>query len=62
MAAAAISSYMMALAIGQSSIKAEIVALVMNIPGVYNYVGSLPAADVTATVSQKLMPGTITLT
>jgi hypothetical protein len=62
LAAAAITSYLMALAIGQSAIKAEIVALVMNIPGVYNYVGSLPAADVTATVSQKLMPGTITLT
>jgi hypothetical protein len=62
LATAAVSSYLLTRGINQSALMAEINALVMNITGVYNYVPSLPASDVTTTISQKIMPGVITLT
>lgn len=61
-AAAAISAYIQRRDNGEPVLKAEIVRIVMNIPGVYNFVPSAPASDVTATKAQKLMPGTITIT
>lgn len=62
LATAAIFSYLQSIPIGKSALVAELYALVMAIPGVYNYAPTLPAADVTSTNSQKIMPGTIALT
>lgn len=58
----AIFGYIQGLDIGATAIKAEIIALVMGIPGVVNFIPSAPTADVTATSQVKLMPGTITIT
>jgi uncharacterized phage protein gp47/JayE len=60
LATAAVAGYIRDLPIGVSALRAEMVAAVMNIDGVTNIVMSAPAADVTASASTKLMPGTIT--
>lgn len=54
--------YLQKLDIGQKSVKSELIALIMNIPGVYNVTLSAPASDTTAAANIKLMPGTIALT
>ena len=61
LANSAIFAYLQSRPIGQSALMAEITALVMAIPGVYNYQPTLPSADVAATGLQKIMPGTIAL-
>lgn len=58
----ALTDYLQSLDIGKPAIRSEIIALIMAVDGVYNTAVSLPAADVTATQVQKIMPGTITLT
>ena len=58
----AIFAYIQGLDIGATAIKSEIIALVMNIPGVVNFIPTAPSSDVTATNQVKLMPGTITIT
>lgn len=58
----AIYSYILALGIGQAVIKSELIALVMNIDGVFNVTFTAPAADVTASNQTKLLPGAIALT
>lgn len=47
---------------GSAAIRAEIIAIIMGVEGVYNVDLTLPAADVSATFSEKIMPGTITIT
>lgn len=61
-ATTAVSAYLQGLNIGSSAIKSEIIAIIMNIDGVYNVSLSAPSADTVASSSQKIMPGTITLT
>lgn len=61
LATAVVQAYLIGQPLGGAAFKAEIIALVMNIPGVQNYVPSLPSSDVIATKLQKIMPGTITL-
>jgi hypothetical protein len=61
LANSAIFAYLQSRPIKQPALMAEITALVMALPGVYNYLPTLPATDVTVTGLQKIMPGTITL-
>ena len=62
LAEAAIHTYLQTLPIGSSALMAEITALVMEVPGVYNYAPTLPATDVTVNDTQKIVPGTIAIT
>ncbi len=61
LANSAIFAYLQSRPIQQPALMAEITALVMALPGVYNYLPTLPSADVIVTGLQKIMPGTITL-
>ncbi|HEX7642030.1 MAG TPA: baseplate J/gp47 family protein [Burkholderiaceae bacterium] len=61
LASSAIFAYLQSRPIKQPALMAEITALVMALPGVFNYLPTLPVADVTVTGLQKIMPGTITL-
>lgn len=61
-AATAVSSYLQTLDIGATAVRAEIIARVMEIEGIYNFVLSVPAGDTTSLRSEKIMPGTITIT
>jgi uncharacterized phage protein gp47/JayE len=61
-ATGAISNYILALPIGATLLFAELIYLVMSIPGVDNFVMTVPSADVTVTASQKIMPGTFAIT
>lgn len=58
----ATTAYLEGLDIGRAAIRAEIIALAMAVPGVYNVTVSAPATDVTLTNIQKIMPGPIILT
>jgi uncharacterized phage protein gp47/JayE len=55
-------TYILSRPIGAPVIRSEIIALVMNIDGVFNITLAAPSADVTASASTKLMPGAIALT
>lgn len=61
-AEAVLADYVRSLDIGQSYVDAEAIYRVKSIPGVANFVFSTPTADQAATASQKLVPGTITIT
>lgn len=61
-ATSAIAEYIRALPIGETCVRAEIVAIGMEIPGVYNFVVSAPASDTVVAASIKLMPGAIDIT
>jgi hypothetical protein len=61
LANSAIFTYLQTRPIGQPALQAEIVALVMAIPGVYNFTLTAPTTDVTVTGTQKVMPGAIAL-
>lgn len=58
----AIAEYIRSLPIGDTAVRSEIVAIAMNIDGVYNFVTSAPAGDTAVAASIKLMPGVITIT
>jgi len=58
----AIQAYLFGLDIGVSALKAEIIAAAMGVEGVYNFVLTVPAGDTAATYSQKIIPGTISIT
>lgn len=62
LAAQAVYTYILSRPIGAPVIKSEIIALIMGIDGVFNITLAAPSADVTASASTKLMPGTIALT
>lgn len=61
-ASTAVSDYLATLDVGESALKSEIIALVMGIDGVFNFVPSLPVSDTPATVMEKIMPGAINFT
>ena len=58
----AILAYFATLKVGDDLIWAELVQLTMAVDGVTNCDVSVPAADVTITDTQVLIPGTITVT
>lgn len=58
----AIAAYIRGLPVGDAAIRSEIIAIVMNIDGVYNFTVSAPAGDTSVAKSVKLMPGTLTIT
>lgn len=58
----AVSTYLRNLDIGASISQSEIIASLMSIAGVMKVALSLPVGDVVAIASQKIMPGSITLT
>jgi hypothetical protein len=58
-AVVAVGSYIADLGLGAKVVRSEIIALVMSIDGVYNVALSAPSADVTISVAQKAMPGTV---
>jgi len=57
-----IRGYLLELDIGEPAIRSEIIARVMDIPGVYNIVLEEPEDDIEVDAKTKLMPGTITIT
>lgn len=61
-ATAAIQAYIGGLDIGVAAIRSELIAIAMNVEGVYNFVMSAPAGDTTPAANVKLLPGTITIT
>ena len=62
LAESAIYAYLQNLPIGASALFAEVIALVMGITGVANFTLSLPAGDTTSSASEKIVPGTISVT
>ncbi|ATI15621.1 baseplate J-like protein [Bordetella phage vB_BbrM_PHB04] len=58
----AVYAYIQGLEIGAPAILSEIIAIIMDIEGVYNFVPSAPTADTTVDKKTKLMPGAITIT
>lgn len=61
-ATSAIYTYLQSLPIGSTAIRAEIIALAMNVDGVSNFVMSAPSSDTTVAANIKIMPGTFTIT
>lgn len=62
-AQSAIRLYVQGLGVGAPVVKAELIAIVKrDVPGVMNVHLSLPADDVSVAISQKALPGAITLT
>lgn len=64
LATAALSDYLLGLNVGATCLFAKLEQLVMDIPGVVNFVISSPSpgVDTTVTFSQKIMPGTLAIT
>lgn len=60
-AQAAVADYITSLGIGEPVIRSELVSRVMGISGVYNVTMTDPANDVAITATQKVVPGTVTL-
>ncbi len=58
-AAIAIAQYLLGLDIGESAIQSEIVKLVKQIPGVYDFVISTPTGNTVVAANVKIMPGVI---
>lgn len=58
----AVGAYIQGLGIGAAQIRAELIAAVMAVPGVYNCALSVPSGDVSGAVGVKPLPGTITVT
>ena len=58
----AITNYLLELPIGSTAIWAEIIAIAMSVEGVSNFVMTVPASDVTALASVKILPGTLNIT
>lgn len=61
-AAAALSAYLAGLGVGETAVRSEMIALVMNIEGVYNVALSAPAGDTVPAATAKIMPGVIAIT
>jgi uncharacterized phage protein gp47/JayE len=55
-------AYLQNLPIGGTAVLAEIIYLIKDIDGVYDFQPSLPAANVTVDKTKKLMPGSINIT
>lgn len=61
-AIADVSAYLGALGIGVEAVQAEIISLIMAVPGIYNCAVSEPAADVAAASDEKIMAGAVAIT
>lgn len=61
-AASVITNYISSLEVGGTFTWAEVIELVMSIPGISNISLTPPMADVASTNSQKLIPGTVVIT
>lgn len=57
-----VSAYLGGLGIGVEAVQAEIVSLIMSVPGIYNCAVTLPSADVSAASDEKIMAGTVAIT
>lgn len=57
----AVANYIKMLPIGATAVRSEIIAIVMNIEGVYNFVPSAPVGDTAVAKNVKLMPGAIAI-
>jgi uncharacterized phage protein gp47/JayE len=57
-----INTYLLGLGIGADVIRAEIIHQVKSLDGVYDFTLSVPASNVAAANSQKIMPGTLNIT
>jgi uncharacterized phage protein gp47/JayE len=58
----AVRDYLLNLKVGRPAIRSEIIAIMMNIPGIYNVALTSPAGDVAANArGAKIMPGNIVL-
>ena len=62
LAQTAIATYLTGLTIGQTAIFAEMIALVMAIPGMSDFQVSTPTDNTTAASGFKIMPGALTIT
>lgn len=62
LAISAINTYLLGLGIGEDVLLAEIIHIVKGIEGVYDFALTLPVANVAASNSQKIMPGTLNIT
>lgn len=60
--AQAITNYLAGLVIGTGSVKAEIIAAVMGVEGVADVAVSAPAGNTAATIGQKIVAGSISVT
>jgi uncharacterized phage protein gp47/JayE len=58
----AITNYLASLVIGVGSVRAEIIAAVMGVDGVADVTVSAPVGNTSATIGQKIVAGTITVT
>lgn len=61
-AEAEITEYLQGVEIGHPALFAEIISIVMALDGVDNFVVSAPTADTASTATQKILPGTLTIT
>lgn len=61
-ATAAIFAYLQGLGIGRPAVVAEMIYLVKDIEGVYDFTPSAPTVNKVVTKKQKIMPGKITIT
>lgn len=58
----AVKTYIQGLNVGASVILSELIAIIKrDVAGVYNITLSAPTADVTCTISEKAIPGTVTI-
>lgn len=58
----AVYAYLLGLGVGMPLIRAEIIYLVKDIEGIYDFQLTTPAANLSTQENQKLMPGSISLT
>lgn len=62
-ATAAVKAYIQGLNVGETVVKSELIAIIMrDVPGVYNIALTAPTGDTTCLISEKAIPGTVTLT
>uniref|UniRef100_A0AAU6W2Z8 Baseplate J-like protein n=1 Tax=Pseudomonas phage Touem01 TaxID=3138548 RepID=A0AAU6W2Z8_9VIRU len=61
-ATSAIYSYIQSLPIGSECVISEVIHIVKDLDGVYDFVPSVPVANVKVAKRQKLMPGSISIT
>jgi uncharacterized phage protein gp47/JayE len=57
---AAVLSYLLTLPIGETAIRSEMIAIGMNVTGVYNFRIKTPTGDTATALNEKIMPGEIT--
>jgi uncharacterized phage protein gp47/JayE len=61
-ARAGVSAYLSGLGIGDTAVRAEIIAIIMSVEGIYNCAVTLPLADVVVAANEKVMAGVVAIT